>query len=195
MTAGPSGSLTAPSRPGCLNLTPRRPSRDGTTVRHFGTPARRSSVILDHPPRGLLWCYTADNAAPWTAGGDIASSNRPYPNQSPSGPVCGDIRRQPEGCTQPSFAQAPSAAHRFIAKTPMQQCACCSQTDIGSPPILRSDLQGWRITCPFCGETYQDKTNRHCTPAFKSYGTTSRCGETLMNDHAEHGAETWFPAL
>lgn len=94
-----------------------------------------------------------------------------------------------------SFAQAPSAAHRFIAKTPVQQCACCSQTDIGSPPILRSDLQGWRITSPFCGEAYRDKTSRDCTPAFKSYATAARCGETLMNDHAERGAETWFPPL
>lgn len=57
-----------------------------------------------------------------------------------------------------SFADAPKAAHRFISKSPMQRCARCTHTDVSPPPILRSELQGWRITCPHCGEPYQDKT-------------------------------------
>ena len=35
-----------------------------------------------------------------------------------------------------SLADAPKAAHRFIAKSPAQRCACCTQTDVGPPPVL-----------------------------------------------------------
>lgn len=94
-----------------------------------------------------------------------------------------------------SFTGAPKVAHRFIAKCPVQRCARCTQTDAGPPPVLRSELQGWRITCPHCGEPYQDKTTSDCTPAFTSYSAAARRGETLLNDHAESGAETWFPPL
>ncbi len=94
-----------------------------------------------------------------------------------------------------SFAQVPKVAHRFIAKTPVQVCAHCSPTETGSSPILRSDLQGWRITCPHCGDFYQDKATRDCNPAFAPYRAAARRGERLLNDHAERAAETWFPPL
>ena len=45
-----------------------------------------------------------------------------------------------------SFAGAPKAAQRFIAKSPAQRCARCTKTDVGPPPIFRSELQGWWIT-------------------------------------------------
>ena len=86
-------------------------------------------------------------------------------------------------------------AHRFIAKIPVQACAHCSQTDPRSSPILRSDLQGWRITCPFCRQLYQDKASTDGAPAFTRYLVAARRGEKLLNDHAERGVETWLPPL
>lgn len=94
-----------------------------------------------------------------------------------------------------SYAEAPKVAHRFIAKTPVHHCSRCSLTKTVFSPVLRSELQGWRITCPLCGEPYQDKANRDCTPVFTSYSAAAHRGETLLNDHAERGAETWFPPL
>lgn len=101
----------------------------------------------------------------------------------------------PEPVRSMSFADAPYIAHRFIAKTPLQHCLPCSRAYTGSALVLRSELQGWRITCPHCGEPYQDKTTGECDPALAPYHTAARRGESLLDDHAERGAETWFPPL
>ncbi|WP_227269860.1 TniQ family protein [Roseobacter weihaiensis] len=94
-----------------------------------------------------------------------------------------------------SFADAPKAARRFIAKSPVQHCAHCIDTDIGSPPILRSELQGWRITCPHCGELFQDKTTSDGDRTLAPYRVAARRGETLLHNHTERGVETWLPPL
>ncbi len=94
-----------------------------------------------------------------------------------------------------SFASGPKAAHRFIAKNPKQRCVHCTHTDAGPLPVLRSELQGWRITCPLCGESYQGKTARDCSPVLAPYRAAARRGETLLDNHAKRGAETWFPPL
>lgn len=94
-----------------------------------------------------------------------------------------------------SFAGAPKAAHPFIAKSPLQRCGRCTQTDVSPPPILRSELQGWRITCPHCGEPYQDKTTSDGERTLEPYRAAARRGETLLNNHAERRVETWLPPL
>ena len=94
-----------------------------------------------------------------------------------------------------SFAGAPKVAHRFIAKRPMQRCARCTQTDVSHSPVLRSELQGWRITCPHCGESYQDKTTCDGDRTLAPYRAAARRGETLLHNHAVRGVETWLPPL
>ncbi|MDX8355642.1 TniQ family protein [Cognatiyoonia sp. IB215182] len=94
-----------------------------------------------------------------------------------------------------SFAGVPKAAHRFIAKSPMQRCVRCTQADVSPPPVLRSALQGWRITCPHCGQLYQDKTNSDADQALSPYRAAARRGETLLNNHAERRVETWLSPL
>lgn len=94
-----------------------------------------------------------------------------------------------------SFAGSPKVAHRFIAKSPMQRCARCAHSVAGPLPILRSELQGWRITCSHCGEPYQVKTTTDSDRALAPYRAAARRGETLLHNHAERGAETWLPPL
>jgi len=94
-----------------------------------------------------------------------------------------------------SFPGSPQVTHRFIAKNPMQRCVRYTQTDVGRLPILRSDLQGWRITCPHCGEPYQDKTTSDGDQTLAPYRAAARRGETLLNNHAERGVETWLSPL
>lgn len=94
-----------------------------------------------------------------------------------------------------SFAGAPKVAHRFIAKSPMQRCVRCTQIDVSPQPILRSELQGWRITCPHCGEPYQYKTTRDGDQTQAPYRAAARLGETLLHKQAERGVETWLPPL
>ncbi|WP_300064522.1 TniQ family protein [uncultured Roseobacter sp.] len=94
-----------------------------------------------------------------------------------------------------SFAGAPKVAHRFIAKSPIQRCARCTHSVAGRLPILQSELQGWRITCPHCGEQYPDKTTREGDRALSPYRAAARRGETLLNNHAERRVETWLAPL
>lgn len=94
-----------------------------------------------------------------------------------------------------SFAASPKAAHQFIAKIPMQHCTECSSPEPGSSPVLQSELQGWRITCPFCRQPYRDHATGDGGQAFTTYRAAVHRGEKLLNDHAERGAETWSPPL
>ncbi|WP_084177186.1 TniQ family protein [Labrenzia sp. DG1229] len=94
-----------------------------------------------------------------------------------------------------SFAGAPKVAHRFIAKSPMQRCVRCTQIDVSPQPILRSELQGWRITCPHCREPYQDKTTSDGDWTLALYRAAARRGEALLDNHAERRVETWLPPL
>lgn len=94
-----------------------------------------------------------------------------------------------------SFASAPKAAHRFIAKNPKQRCAHCTHSGADPLPVLRSELQGWRITCPLCGEFYRDRSTSECDQALAPYRAAARRGETLLHNHAERSVETWLPPL
>ncbi|MFG5379876.1 hypothetical protein ACEWPN_01635 [Yoonia sp. R2-816] len=62
-------------------------------------------------------------------------------------------------------------------------------------PSAREVEKGWRITCLLCGELYSDKTPRDCAPVLAPYRAAARRGETLLNNHAERGAQTWHPPL
>jgi len=55
-----------------------------------------------------------------------------------------------------TFANVQSSAHRFIAKEPIQRCHSCDSGTSNPGPTVRSQLQGWRITCPHCGRPLQD---------------------------------------
>ncbi len=77
-----------------------------------------------------------------------------------------------------SFADSQRAAHQFIAKSPMQRCARCTHLGADLLPVLRNELQGWRITCPHCGEPYQDKTTSDGDRTLAPYRAAARRGET-----------------
>lgn len=77
----------------------------------------------------------------------------------------------------------------------MQRCARCNHSNADPLSVLRSELQGWRITCPLCGEYYSDKAPRDCAPVLAPYRAAARRGEVLLHNHAERGVETWMPPL
>ena len=88
--------------------------------------------------------------------------------------IAGMFGVSPKDVRDMSFSGVPKAAHRFIAKSPMQRCVRCTQTDVSPPHVLRSELQGWRITCPHCGEPYQDKTTNDGDRALAPYRAAAR---------------------
>jgi hypothetical protein len=58
-----------------------------------------------------------------------------------------DIRRM-------THADVPQSAVRFLTPKPIQICLACAQKNEqrdAPAAILRSSLEGWRITCPVCG--------------------------------------------
>ncbi len=77
------------------------------------------------------------------------------------------------------------------AKEPVQLCSCCHPANHESRPVLRSQLLGWRITCPLCGGLLRH-SGRHGPPSpFGRYHGTALIGERLLDDEAERGVRTW----
>lgn len=94
-----------------------------------------------------------------------------------------------------AFANVRSSAHRFISKEPLQRCSSCSLSPSDPEPILRSQLQGWRITCPHCGQPLQDLAQcERCHP-FDHYHAAALRGETLLGGDAERDIQTWTSPL
>lgn len=90
-----------------------------------------------------------------------------------------------------TFEKASNPVHRFIAKVPMQHCTRCRLTDLGPMPILRSQLQGWRITCPNCEEWLLDGTGTDYRKALAPYRNAALRGEKLIHEEAEGSIPTW----
>ncbi|BBD41341.1 hypothetical protein Amn_pc00560 (plasmid) [Aminobacter sp. Y103A] len=58
-------------------------------------------------------------------------------------------------------------------------------------PILRSHLLGWRITCPLCGDQLREPDGHEAPSPFHQYRGAALRGETLLDDEAERGIQTW----
>ena len=90
-----------------------------------------------------------------------------------------------------SFGKATKPMHRFIAKVPIQSCAKCTPSTPGPVPIRRSQLQGWRITCPICSDELRDGTSPEHCKALASYRDAALQGEKLQHEEVERGRQTW----
>ncbi|MGH1460331.1 MAG: TniQ family protein [Paracoccaceae bacterium] len=88
-----------------------------------------------------------------------------------------------------TFEKATKPMYRFIAKAPTQSCAKC--TSLGPVPIRRSQLQGWRITCPICGGWLQSETSTDHSEELAPYRDAALRGEKLLHDEAESGIPSW----
>lgn len=94
-----------------------------------------------------------------------------------------------------TFANVQSSAHRFISKGAIQRCSGCN-SDISNPrPILRSQLLGWRITCPLCSRSFQDLAQCDCGHPFDQYHAAALRGEKLLDNDAERDVQTWTSPL
>ncbi len=94
-----------------------------------------------------------------------------------------------------TFANIQSSARRFISKEPIQRCSGCNSSISDPGQILRSQLQGWRITCPHCGRPFQDLVQRDRSRPFDQYHAAALRGEKLLEGDAERGIQTWTSPL
>lgn len=90
-----------------------------------------------------------------------------------------------------TFEMAAEPMHRFIAKVPIQTCAKCTPSIPGPVPIRRSQLQGWRITCPICGDWFRSETSTDASQALAPYGDAAIQGEELLQHEADGGTPNW----
>ena len=90
-----------------------------------------------------------------------------------------------------TFQKATKPMHRFIAKGPIQSCAKCTPSTPEPVPIRRCQLQGWRITCPICGDRLQSESNTDQSEALAPYRDAALQGEKLLHDEAKGGTPSW----
>ncbi|MEQ1945228.1 TniQ family protein [Mesorhizobium sp. VNQ89] len=88
-----------------------------------------------------------------------------------------------------TFGNVVQSSHRLLAAMPAQYCTNCSPGH--TAPILRSQLLGWRITCPLCGNQLRDAGGRELPSPFRQYYGAALRGEKLLDDEAERGVRTW----
>ena len=63
-----------------------------------------------------------------------------------------------------TFGNVVQSSHRLLAAGPAQVCTNCSLGHTEPAPILRSQLLGWRITCPLCANQFRDSGGRELPP-------------------------------
>ncbi|WP_292085759.1 TniQ family protein [Mesorhizobium sp.] len=98
---------------------------------------------------------------------------------------------EPAAVRRMTFANVAQPSRRFIATRPTQVCTSCSPGHTEPEPILRSQLLGWRITCPLCGDHLRDTGGRGLASPFRQYRTAALRGEKLLDDEVERGIGTW----
>jgi len=94
-----------------------------------------------------------------------------------------------------TFGNVTHAARKFIAARPTQHCTNCNQGGPELTPILRSQLLGWRITCPRCGSQFNDSDRGEHPSPFQKYRVAALRGEKLLDDEIEHGTQSWASPL
>ena len=97
----------------------------------------------------------------------------------------------PEVISRMTFENISQSSHRLIAIWPTQVCTHCSSQHTEPAPILRSQLLGWRITCPLCATQLSDPDGREHPSPFRQYCSAALYGEKLLDDEAERGIATW----
>ncbi len=90
-----------------------------------------------------------------------------------------------------TFIDVPKASHRLLAARPAQFCTSCSPGGPGPSPVLRSQLLGWRITCPLCGDLLRAENRRELPSPSRNIALRHRaaksCSTMKPNVASERG--------
>ncbi|MQX98723.1 hypothetical protein GHK03_22040 [Sinorhizobium medicae] len=101
------------------------------------------------------------------------------------------LSTEPATVRRMTFANIAPSSRRLIAGKPLQSCPACHPGDHEPRLVLRTQLLGWRITCPLCGRLLRHP-GRHDRPSpFGRYHGTALVGERLLDDEAERGVRPW----
>lgn len=100
------------------------------------------------------------------------------------------LATEPAGVRRMTFGNVLQSSRRLIAVRPLQSCSNCSPGP-RPRPILRSQLLGWRISCPLCGDLLREADGRELPSPFHQFRGAALRGEKLLDDEAERGIRTW----
>jgi TniQ len=96
-----------------------------------------------------------------------------------------------ETVQQMTLVDVAPASRRFVATKPLQHCPNCN-TDKPSPaPIMRSQLQGWRITCAICRGPLRGNDDHETPSPFRQYWAAALHGEELIDAESERRIRSW----
>jgi len=95
-----------------------------------------------------------------------------------------------------TFATAPATTRWLISSRIMQACQTCSTQQAQDAPVLRSQLQGWRITCPTCGGLLHDPDGLQSQLSLSLLWHAASRGEQLLHREAFDRSRHWIsPAV
>jgi hypothetical protein len=99
---------------------------------------------------------------------------------------------EPSAVRAMTFTTVNRASRRLIGAKPLQSCRNCDGPTLSDRrPILRSQLLGWRVTCPLCRELLSDPGGFEVASPFLKYRQAALHGERLLDAEAERGKWTW----
>jgi hypothetical protein len=98
---------------------------------------------------------------------------------------------EPSAVRAMTFATVNKTSRRLIGAKPLQSCVHCAPARSDCRPTLRSQLLGWRMTCPLCGEPFSDPDGLEGASPFLKYRQAALHGERLLDAEAERGKATW----
>ncbi|KQZ21663.1 MULTISPECIES: TniQ family protein [Mesorhizobium] len=93
----------------------------------------------------------------------------------------------------------PSSAARLVAPCAIQSCFACAEQNRGqgaTTAVQRSWTEGWRITCPVCGQRQQDKRDAasaltSSSLSFEGLWEDALHGERLIDQALRGSAAGW----
>jgi len=104
------------------------------------------------------------------------------------------FRTEPQAIRRMSFATVPQSARRMLAAEPIQFCPTCTGSDNRAMRMTRrTQLQGWRITCPLCEQHLFEKNEIHTPSPLCRYWNQALNGQKLFESEAEQGVQNWAP--
>ena len=98
---------------------------------------------------------------------------------------------EPSAVRAMTFARVNKTSPRLIGAKPLQSWLPCGPALSDCRPILRSQLLGWRVTCPLCGELLTDPGGLEVASRFLKYRQAALHGQRLLDAEAERSKSTW----
>ena len=98
---------------------------------------------------------------------------------------------EPDDMRRMTFANITQCSRRLICTKPAHSCPQCVSVQGDLKPVMRSQMLGWRITCPLCGGPLRGSPDCNLPSPFHHHWNAALCGEKLIDDEAEYGFRSW----